>query len=215
MLHGKIEVGKRLRLNPLCGIDEEQDALAGGKRAGNLVGKVYVARRVDQVEGVLLAVAGAVGQGNGLTLDRDAAFALDVHIVEDLVLEGPFVGYAGKLDETVGECGLALIDMGDDAEIANAVHDGYGYPSTKKALRTYREGFRTVKGPGLLQLLEQVFGYLIDPGQTADLDHPRFVPEKVDGGHGSGLGIIVDVVPLVDGGLILRSEERRVGKECR
>ena len=43
-----------------------------------------MAGRVDQVEDVVLAVARAVIDARGLGLDRDAALALEVHLVEEL-----------------------------------------------------------------------------------------------------------------------------------
>ena len=51
-----IDVGERLRLDALAGVDHQQRALAGGERAVHLVGEVDVAGRVDQVEDVVLAV---------------------------------------------------------------------------------------------------------------------------------------------------------------
>ena len=45
-----IDIGERLRLDALGGIDHQQRALAGGERAGHLVGEIDVARRVHQVE---------------------------------------------------------------------------------------------------------------------------------------------------------------------
>ena len=55
-----VDVGERLRLDALAGVDHQQRALAGGERAVDLVGEVDVAGRVDQVEDVVLAVACAL-----------------------------------------------------------------------------------------------------------------------------------------------------------
>ena len=52
-----IDIGERLRLDALAGIDHQQRALAGGEAAVHLVGEVDMAGRVDQVEDVVLAVA--------------------------------------------------------------------------------------------------------------------------------------------------------------
>jgi hypothetical protein len=57
-------------------------------------------------------------------LDRDAALALQVHGVEELLGhlapgEGP-----RRLHQSVGEGGLAVIDMGDDGEVADVIHSG-------------------------------------------------------------------------------------------
>ena len=51
---GQVGVGERLRLDALRGVDEKQRTLAGGERPRDLVAEVDVARRVDEVEDVLL-----------------------------------------------------------------------------------------------------------------------------------------------------------------
>ena len=56
-LDGRVGVGDRLRLDALGGVDDQQRALAGGQAARDLVGEVHVARGVDQVQVVGLAVA--------------------------------------------------------------------------------------------------------------------------------------------------------------
>ena len=80
-VEGVIDVGERLRLDALAGVDHQERALAGGERAVDLVGEVDVARGVHQIEDVVLAVLGMVVQAHGLRLDGDAALALDVHRV--------------------------------------------------------------------------------------------------------------------------------------
>ena len=55
-----VDVGERLRLDALAGVDDEERALDGAHRAGDLVGEVDVAGGVDEVEDVGLAVASRV-----------------------------------------------------------------------------------------------------------------------------------------------------------
>ncbi len=45
-----IDIGERLRLDPLARIDHQQRALAGGEAAVHLIGEIDMARRVDQVQ---------------------------------------------------------------------------------------------------------------------------------------------------------------------
>ena len=80
-----VDVGERLRLDPLRRVDHQQRALARGEAARDFVGEVDVAGRVHQVELVGLAVLGGVVQAHGLGLDGDPAFALDVHVIKDLL----------------------------------------------------------------------------------------------------------------------------------
>ena len=120
-----IDVGERLRLDALAGVHHQQRALDGGEAAVDLVGEVDVAGRVDQVEDVILAVMRPVLQADGLRLDGDAALALDIHGIEHL-LDHLALGQApGELDQPVGQRRLAVVDMGDDREVAD-VFDGRG-----------------------------------------------------------------------------------------
>ena len=62
----------------------------------------------------------AVCHPHGVQLDGDAALALEVHRVEQLVAHLALLHRAGGLDEPVGQRGFAVIDVGDDAEVADA-----------------------------------------------------------------------------------------------
>ena len=122
-----VDVGERLRLDALAGVDHEQRALAGGEAAVDLVGEIDVAGRVDQIEHVILAVARPVIQPHGLRLDGDAALALDVHGIEHLLDHLARLEPAGELNEPVGERRFAVVDVGDDREIADAIDGRRGH----------------------------------------------------------------------------------------
>ena len=111
-----VDVGERLRLDPLRRVDDQQRAFAGGEAAADLIGEVDVAGRVHQVELVGLAVRGLPLEAHGLRLDGDPALLLDLHIVEHLAARHLALGQAaGALDQPVGKRRLAMVDMGDDA----------------------------------------------------------------------------------------------------
>ncbi len=119
VLEREVEVGQRLRLDALRGVDQQQGALAGGQRAADLVGEVDVARGVDHVQDVVPAVVRGPRHADVLRLDGDAALALDVHLVEVLRAHLPRVDDAGELQHPVGQRRLAVVDVGDDAEVAD------------------------------------------------------------------------------------------------
>ena len=48
-----------------------------------------------------------------------AAFPLDVHVVEDLVLHRPLVHALGQLEDAVGDRRLAVVDVRNDREVAD------------------------------------------------------------------------------------------------
>ena len=76
--------------------------------------------RVDQVEDVVLAVVGRVAHAHGLGLDRDAALALEIHLVEELRALSRSVSVPGRVEQAVGQRALAVVDVRDDAEVADA-----------------------------------------------------------------------------------------------
>ena len=127
-LDGGVAVGHRLRLHPLGSVDHQQRPLAGRQRAAHLVGEIDVPRGVDEVELVGLAVARPVAERGGLRLDGDAALALEIHRVEHAILHLALGQAAAILDEPIGERRLAMVDVGDDREVAYVFHR-----QTKKA----------------------------------------------------------------------------------
>ncbi len=121
LAHREMDVGEGLGLDPLGGIDDEDRALAGLEAVAHLVGEVDVAGRVDEVEAVVQAVARRVLEADGPGLDRDPLLPLEVHRVEDLAHHLPPLDRVGQLEQSIGEGRLAVIDVGDDREVAEAV----------------------------------------------------------------------------------------------
>src|SRR5262245_10995717 len=54
-----------------------------------------------------------------MRLDRDATFAFEVHRIENLILHFPIGDRAGTMQQSIRQRCLAMIDVRDDAEIAN------------------------------------------------------------------------------------------------
>ena len=81
VFQGQIHIGQGLGLHPLAGIHHEESSLTGLQGAAHLIGKVDVARSIDQVEDVVLPVCGLVFHAGGLELDRDAPLPLEIHVV--------------------------------------------------------------------------------------------------------------------------------------
>ncbi len=80
-----------------------------------------MARRVHQVQRIGLAVLRLVRQAHGLRLDGDAAFLLDLHVIENLLAHLAVGQAAGELDQAIGERRLAMVDMRDDGKVADLV----------------------------------------------------------------------------------------------
>ena len=114
VLHRQVAVGQRLGLDPLGGVDDQHDALAGRQAAADLVAEVDVTGRVDEVQRVALPVDAHV-----LGLDGDAPLALQIHRVEVLRAHVTGIDGVGDLQNAVAEGALAVVDVGNDREVAN------------------------------------------------------------------------------------------------
>ena len=125
VFHRHEVVGDGLRLDPLRRVHQQQSPLAGHERTPHFVGEIHVSRGVDQVEVVPLPVACFVAQRDAVRLDGDAPFALEVHRIQQLIPEVAVADPSAALDEPVGERGLPVVHMGDDAEVADPF-DGRG-----------------------------------------------------------------------------------------
>ena len=123
VLDGHVEVRDGLRLYALCRVDHEQTAFAGRDGAAHFVGKVHVTRGVDEVEHIVLSVQGVVHL-DGVTFDGDASFFFEVHIVEHL--SGRHFDGLSAFEQSVGQGTFSVVDVGNDAEIANVVHEPCG-----------------------------------------------------------------------------------------
>ena len=133
-LDGEVAVGDGLGLDTLGRVHEQDRALAGGQAARDLVVEVDVAGGVDEVQLILDAVLGP-RERDADGLDRDPALALEVHSVEVLVAGFALADDAGDLEHSIGQGRLAVVDVRDDREVANAglVHmGGLSYRSSRR-----------------------------------------------------------------------------------
>ena len=83
-----------------------------------------MARRVDEIELTRPAVSGLMVERDALRLDGDAALPLQLHRVQHLRRHVPLAQTAAVLNEAVGQGRFAVIDVGDDREVADMVEGG-------------------------------------------------------------------------------------------
>ena len=131
--HDRLELGfqrlgqhvARLRQRPLGRIHQQHHAVHHLQRALHLAAKIGVARRIDNVDLAAFKVDGRI-----LGKDGDAALALQVvrihHALGHLLVgaEG-----AGLAQHGVNEGGLAVVNMGDDGDIAYRLGHRCSVPS--------------------------------------------------------------------------------------
>ena len=109
-----------LRERAFAGIDEKDDAIDHAQGALDFAAEVAVAGRVDDIDfGVVEKERGVFGE------DGDAALALEVVGIHDALDDG-FVGAedAGLPEHGVDEGGFAVVDVGDDGDVANVLGHG-------------------------------------------------------------------------------------------
>ena len=90
-------------------INEEDGSFTGRQRATDFIAKVNVARRVNQVQHVIVEVHPDV-----LRLDGDAPLTLNIHRVEILRSHEPRVDRTSQFQDAVRQGGLAVVDVGDN-----------------------------------------------------------------------------------------------------
>ena len=117
-----VAVGDGLRLNALTGIDHQQRTFAGRQRAADFVREVNMARRVDQVEVVDLAIKRLVLERSGLRLDGDATLFFDIHRIEHLRTHFAILQAAATLDKPVRQGGFTVINVRNDRKISDVIH---------------------------------------------------------------------------------------------
>ena len=118
MLQRQIDVSQRLRLNALGRVHHQDCPVASCERPADLIVEVYMSGCIDQVEDILHPVLRLIDETDRLALDRDSAFALQFHIVQDLVLHLAACEKTRPLDHSVGQSGFPVVNMGYDTEIS-------------------------------------------------------------------------------------------------
>ncbi len=86
--------------------------------------KIHVARRIDEIQLIGLAVGGRVAEAHRGCLDGDAPLALQIHAVEKLRLLLARGQSAGRFQQAIRQGRLAVIDVRDDREIPYLLDGG-------------------------------------------------------------------------------------------
>ena len=118
-----VEIGNCLSLDSLSGVDDEHSALASSYRPADLVGKIDVARCVDQVEQVGLTIFGvSVHHGSCLCKNCYASLSFYCESVKYLCFTLFQLLYCVRhLKHAVCQCRLTMVDMSNDRKVADAL----------------------------------------------------------------------------------------------
>ena len=121
MVDGLVQVGNGLGLNTLRSIHHQKGPFAGSDGTRHLIREVHMAGRINQIEPVNLPVPDVIHL-DGVTLDGNALLLLQVHVVQDLIFHFPVAQRTGEFQKTVCQGGLAMVDVCDDAKVADILH---------------------------------------------------------------------------------------------
>ncbi len=114
----EVTVGKCLRLDPLRRVHDENSALAGSQASGNLIIKIDMARRVDQIKYILFPVFRLIYDTDCLRFYRDPPLALQFHIVKHLRLHLPLGQQSGLFYDPVRKRRFPVVNVGNNAKIS-------------------------------------------------------------------------------------------------
>ena len=82
-----------------------------------------MAGSIDQIDLISFAIFGFVVHGDGMGFDGDASFPFEIHGIEDLRLHIARGNGMRELQEAIGDCRLAMVDVGNDRKIADFFYD--------------------------------------------------------------------------------------------
>jgi hypothetical protein len=128
----------RLWHDALHGVDQQQRCVHHSEHPLHFTAEVGVAGGVDQLDSNALEF-----DRRGLGEDGDAALALDVAGVERAVRDALVRAHgAGVAQEPVDQRGLAVVDVGDDRQVAQGLSGagrGHGAPRLAERERARRQ----------------------------------------------------------------------------
>ena len=119
MIQCQIHICQCLRFHTLCRIYDKNRSVTGCKASGHFIVEIHMTRRIDQVEDIFFTIFRIINDTNGLRFDRDSTFPLQIHIIKHLRLHLAASQQSRLLDNTVCQCGFAVVYMCNNAEIAD------------------------------------------------------------------------------------------------
>ena len=111
IIQRKVNIRKRLRLNALCCVHNQNRTFACRQAAGNLIVKINMTRCVNQVIFIFLPVLCMVNQTHCLRFDGNTAFTFQIHVVQYLLLHLAVGEQSRFLYKPVRQSRFAMINM--------------------------------------------------------------------------------------------------------
>ena len=111
-----------LCLDSLGSIHNQQGPFAGSDGTRHFVAEVHVTGRINQVEHVALSIRVFIIHLHGMTLNRDTALPLQIHIVEGLRFQIPIRNRLRGLEQTIRKGAFPVVDMCNYTKITDILH---------------------------------------------------------------------------------------------
>ena len=89
MVQCQVDISQCLCLNPLRRIHHQNGAVACRQRTADFIVKIHMAGCIYQIKNIFIAILGIVDNTHRLCLNRNTAFPLQFHIVQNLSLHLP------------------------------------------------------------------------------------------------------------------------------
>ena len=167
-IDGQIGVSQCLSLHALSCVHNQHRAFTGGQGPGDLIVEVHMSRCVDEVQHIGFAVLGGIFQAYGAGLDGDAALALQLHIIQQLIFHLTLGDRVTLLQQPVCQRAFAVVNVGDDGEVAQfALVGQFIFLPTKFVPLSIAEMRFFVKGRNAAQWPEVNFRPMIPTNSSA------------------------------------------------
>ena len=119
MIQGQIHIRQRLSLHALSRIHHQNRSVTGRQASGNLIIKVHMSRRINQVKYIFFSILRLIYNTDRLGFDRNSPLPLQLHIIEHLRL--PAGEKSCHLNDTIRQGRFSMIDMCYNTKIANLI----------------------------------------------------------------------------------------------
>ncbi|KAI6767776.1 hypothetical protein HG530_005785 [Fusarium avenaceum] len=131
-----MEVGHCLRLNTLRRINQKQRTTAAGIRSRNFGSEIHMAGCIDKMQQIVLALV-LVDHGTRLRLDGNTTFALNIELVENLLIRIASRYRARIFQQSIAQGAFPMVDMRHDTKVAVSLDRNRGNSSLKLGRRRF------------------------------------------------------------------------------
>ena len=119
MVKSQVYIRQRLRLYPLRGVYHQDCAVTCRQTPGYLIIKIYMSRRVNQIENIFFSILRPINDADSLRLNRNAPLPLQLHIIKHLCLHFPAGKQSGHFDNPISQCRFSVIYMCNNTKISD------------------------------------------------------------------------------------------------